>query len=519
MGRKSSGDYFKLFVKREGTVVLGRRYSNLFLLIAVLILTYLAIAFSSASMKYLAFKMDDPFIKWVNIQNDHGEGNIEGLLEGLSDTTNMSRFHYVSSQVDYYYNVMIFGKEETMIQYPNCLCFESFKDNLLVSKILEETVDGLSVPFDQFTDDMIGVIVTKDFLRKLGFDDYPAFLDMCKYGANADKLGFHLFNTMAHVPIPVIAVVERLPMNAEIVSTKYFLAQCRNDMTYPFLLDNIEYTQSLIYFVPSSVDCEKFAGYLENAFKEKGNNETYYIRTDYYLPQQKSFQDGTYVSLFCIGDTMTKECSFAIDELVSDEYGDNGVIRTFDYKFSRYNMSRGDLISVQFADLNCIADFEAFINDNYRVKIEMSQINAKENFNAVSIMANILSWAIIVFSILCIILFVVNLLESYFQKVKRNMGTFKAFGISNRELISVYVLIMTAIIIASIIISLVITYAIQVILPVLGLLKDGSFEYLSLWNSKTAYCSVIIIVSTITTVYAVMRQLLSTTPGDLIYDR
>ena len=365
MGRKTSGDYFKLFVKREGTVVLGRKCSNLFLLIAVLILTYLAIAFSSASMKYLAFKMDDPFIKWVNIQNDHGEGDIEGLLQGLSDTTNMVRYHYVNSQVDYYYNVLFFGKEETMVQYPNCLCFESFKDNPLISKILEETVDGMSVPYDQFTDDMIGVIVTRDFIKKLGYEEYPAYLDMCKYGDQADRLGFHLFNTMAHVPIPIIAVVNRLPMNAEIVSTKYYLAQCRNDMTHPFLLDNIEYTQSLIYFVPSSVDCEAFAGFLEKAFKERSDQETCYTRTDYYLPQQKCYKDGTFVSLFCIGDTMTKECSFAIDELVADEYRSKGVIRTFDYKCSQYNMSRGDLISVQFAYLNFIEDFEAYINDNY----------------------------------------------------------------------------------------------------------------------------------------------------------
>ena len=64
-------DYFRLFVKREGKVVLGKNLSNLWLLTAVLTATFLAIAFSNASLDYLSYKMDDPFINWVDIKNEH----------------------------------------------------------------------------------------------------------------------------------------------------------------------------------------------------------------------------------------------------------------------------------------------------------------------------------------------------------------------------------------------------------------------------------------------------------------
>ena len=150
----------------------------------------------------------------------------------------------------------------------------------------------------------------------------------------------------------------------------------------------------------------------------------------------------------------------------------------------------------------------------------MSQVNSKENFNAVRIMASILSWAMIVFSIVCIILFIVNMLQSYFQKVKRNMGTFKAFGISTSELINTYILILLTIIALSIISSLFATTIIQYGLNFAGLLKEGKYPYLSLWSSATAWIAIaIIIVSTVFTVYIVMKQLLKQTPGDLIYDR
>jgi short-subunit dehydrogenase len=61
-------------------------------------------------------------------------------------------------------------------------------------------------------------------------------------------------------------------------------------------------------------------------------------------------------------------------------------------------------------------------------------------------MASILSAAMVIFSIVCIIMFMVNMLQSYFQKVKRNIGTFKAFGMNGNELIQVYIIILVAIV-------------------------------------------------------------------------
>ena len=166
-----------------------------------------------------------------------------------------------------------------------------------------------------------------------------------------------------------------------------------------------------------------------------------------------------------------------------------------------------------------ITAFQEFAKSQYNIDIEMSQISAKENFNEVSIMANILSWTMIVFAIVCIILFIVNLLQSYFQKVKRNLGTFKAFGMGNYELILVYVLIMMATICTSIVVSLTLTCFIQELLSIIGIQKDGMYEYLSLWSSKTFWAVIVIIIASIYTVYTVMRNLLKDTPGNLIYDR
>jgi predicted lysophospholipase L1 biosynthesis ABC-type transport system permease subunit len=134
-------------------------------------------------------------------------------------------------------------------------------------------------------------------------------------------------------------------------------------------------------------------------------------------------------------------------------------------------------------------------------------------------MANILSWAMIVFSIVCIIMFIVNMLQSYFQKVKRNLGTFKAFGMDSGELIKVYVIILMAIITLAITMSILLVWLIEALLPIMNIMKDDTYNYLSLWSAKTIFSIIIVFVATASTVFIVMNKLLKQTPGDLIYDR
>ena len=110
------------------------------------------------------------------------------------------------------------------------------------------------------------------------------------------------------------------------------------------------------------------------------------------------------------------------------------------------------------------------------------------------------------------------MLQSYFQKVRKNIGTFKAFGMKTSELIWVYVIILIFIVSAAVVIAFVVTWAIQELLPVVGIERDG-FNYLSLWNNTTYIATSVIFISTVVTVCVVMIRMLSHTPGDLIYDR
>ena len=82
-------DYLKLFIRREGKIVLGRNFSNVWLLTAMLVASFFAIAFANGSLNYLGYKMDDPFIKWVDIKEDRSDPKaLKEALQSIGTTTN-----------------------------------------------------------------------------------------------------------------------------------------------------------------------------------------------------------------------------------------------------------------------------------------------------------------------------------------------------------------------------------------------------------------------------------------------
>ena len=516
-------DYFKLFVKREGKVVLGKRYSSLWLLCSVLTATFLAIAFSNASLDYLSYKMNDPFINWVDIPNSYESSDMDGFEQALHLDEYKSKYHYRNHQTDKYWYQSYATADKSGTTHLHQRFFGDISTPL-VQAILHESnvIDKCCIVDTLLCNDSFGVIVTEEALvSKLRYKEAPAYIyckmhtdyDALDYGADVDE------EEMALVPVPVLAVVKQLPSSMDLIGTKFFYQQ---NLEHAFNLCNPTYFSSLIYFVPENVDAKQFSQDAESVMK--ANTTQSFFPSKKELPRMLGHKAGNFVAMiYDYEDDLTID-DFATNKKINEEilakYAEKGVERIFDYETSEEPMSDSDnYISIHFEDLDMISEFAAFAKEYFKIDIEMSQINAKENFNEVSIMANILSWTMIVFAIVCIILFIVNLLQSYFQKVKRNLGTFKAFGISNYELIMVYVLIMMATICASIVISLSLTWFIQEFLSLVGIQKDPLFGYLDLWSSKTFWSVVVIVLASVYTVYTVMKNLLKDTPGDLIYDR
>lgn len=526
-------DYIRLFIKRESRVVLGNKNSTLWLLTIVLTVTFLAIAFSNASLSYLSYKMDDPFINWVDIKNDSGSTEFINLETVLDNDDNKEKYHYYGYQYDYYFSVQFFGDNDEKSDFMKCRFFQTLNTPLVEAILSDDNVvnNWRIADLSALDANSIGTIITEEALLKLGYTKAPTYIDL-KYGStglvaeNVVEYGYDVYSAESdegsyfRVPVPVLAVVKRLPGNVDLISTAYLYCQWTNDNSYPFQFgQHPEYAENICYFVPADFNAEHLQTTVD-AIASEYSVELVCDNFSFWKPEIIPFREGNFVIIDIdgYGDLSFQDWA-DINRRILKEHGKKGLYRVYDYDFKRYDLTRKAYLSVHFRDLDKLGDFEKYVREEFDVKIDMTQINAKENFNDVSTMGNILSALIIVFAIICIILFIVNLLRSYFQKIKRNLGTFKAFGISNRDLISVYVLIMAGIIITAILLSVSATWFIQGALQICGIVKDVNFGYLSLWSLKTVCSILVIIISSIFTVYRVMNSLLKATPGDLIYDR
>ena len=536
-------DYLNLFIRREGKIVLGHRYSNVWLLTAVLTATFLAIAFANGSLNYLNYKMNDPFIKWVDIKKDNKESAFERLEQDLADSTNALSYHYCDYSYDYEYSVNFFSAVDSVHTYIKCRFFDS-RNRSLVKAILdkENRIDGLTpseVP--EISDKSIGVFLTGKTLARMGYAEAPAYIDLYRRSDGAADLGFKEINGRVRVPVPVLGIVRRLPGGADLVAFTSLYRQIFADLALN--MNNEEYASSLCYFIPEDVDPFAFDSRLQELL-EAETDAPFIIDDQAYDPKElysyknrvtEIDEDGfTYHYLgfrrVFLTDTLkiSPQVCAKVNAALLKEYEGKDIHRIYDYDYSFDDLPVGDYLSIQFQDLKRIKPFATELVEKNELEIEMSQINAKENFQSVSVMAITLSVVMVIFAIVCILLFIINLLQSYFQKVKRNIGTFKAFGISNKELGRVYMTIMLFLVGTALLISLVFVTILQLLLVLVGFTKGDGFGYLSLWSCDvihgfppliTVAAILVVLLSAALTVRLVMKNLLSATPGDLIYDR
>ena len=532
-----------LLMRRESRVVLGRKAVGLWLLAMVLTATFLSIAFSKGSTSYLDEKMNDPFTNWVNINlreienGKVGDDKIFMLEEALDEDTLQLHYGFDGWQSVNWCSMDMVGNNNHSDAYSS-LSYEHLSNDL-IAKVLsgDNVIQRYCIDGDSIDSLSMGVIATLGTIEKLGYNEnnVPAFVNYNSNSEGADSLGVDLYDgKYARAPLPLLAVVKRLPMNKQVIVSKYLYKQAVGEGDdYPLCLNNNDYVRDLNFFVPEEIpdfSTEKISSILPDSLRKFFDEVL--MSAESTQKKLKSWQKGHIWNVY-FTQTVIPPLSVVrkIEECIMRHYASQGIVRVYDYKpvsDKAYRRTMGenvreimddDIISIHFVRLDSIRAFEHYVRGAYGLQIEMTQVNAKENFSSVSNMASILTLALIVFSIIAIVLFVVNMLQSYFQKVKRNLGTFKAFGISTKELVMVYVTVVVGIVIMALAIALAVTWLVELLLPCFGLTKEGGAPHLILWNSRTLWAIAIILLCAVSSVLVVLRRLLRQTPGNLIYDR
>lgn len=520
-------EYLKLLAQRESKVVLGKYYSNMWVLVIVFIATFISIAFSNGSMMYLEEKMNDPFTNWVDIPNDAENSQFENFKNVLEESRTRKNFNIKNVQFDLYRSMTMLDKSLSNSFFLRCRYFGDMHSDIVKAILTEENiVNHCVIDTSLLSNNTAGIIMTQDAIELIGYsiDNLPAYIDYMAFNENAGSLygakGYGEKGRFHPMPLPLLAVVKRLPSNLDFIASSFLYNAVSKDGRYLFVLEeHPDYLESILFSVAQEYKDEFEKKVRSLVLPDSIPSLDIYPCSEGMHDNIITWRNDAIYQIYVGDGDATHEVNYDICERIMGVCDTIAVKRVYSYDKHSETSVAGTYLSVNFASLDSIRAFEKYAKDKFGVRVDMTLVNSKENFNAVSVMANILSWAMIIFSIICIVMFIVNMLQSYFQKVKRNMGTFKAFGINSTELIRVYVMIMLAIVLVAIAIALGVSWFAEIIMHCLGFVKEGGFNYLSLWNEKTLWSICIIILSTIVTVCIVMRRLLKQTPGDLIYDR
>ena len=500
--------YTEIFVKREFKSIVGKGWMNFWILAAVFTVTIFALEFSRSGVKFLSYKMSDPFINWIDVKE---QPNFEAFMEEtnrLKDTFNISTIEANNYILEY-----VFTKDfGTKRVEGRTISYESD----LLDKILDEK-NAIVTRAQKMGKNDYGWIVTKDLMTRLDYDDethYPLYIRYTFPGSpeNLKKFGLKNFGDYFEIPIPIIAVVEQLPDLLDFIAPTYFMEQ-NTSGSKPFIIPNHENYFHDLYLVAENPD-KDFTSRLKNYF----NNAGLLYDENFDTPDSlKNLLRPALEYRIIIRDTVYQTLNKVVAEICSRE---KDVYRTYDWAFDRGYQLRPNYLSFMFEDLSKVKAFSIWAKETHGIRIDMAQIEAKENFNTFNLLASMLCLFISIIAIAFVAIFLYFLIDSHFRRISKNLGTIMAFGLGNSQIIRIYLSVFLLMIFASLLAVIAALAGAEILFNTMKWWQyEGKMPHFSLrdvWVIATVL--VIPLISAMATVIF-LKYKLKATPGDLIFER
>lgn len=511
-------DFKHLFYRNETKELLGSRNKNFWLIVVILFFTFLAIGFSSGSLKYLKDKMDDPFVRSINASIPSSNRKAFGMINQYNSDSLKQKYNYDTIVG---YNKWTTNFQGDLPESPNpgvdgrSIPFNDPLVNTIINPEINNSIGGSFISAED-----ISIVVTRNFIEKLGCSEDPTFV-------------FRKTRNSRLIPIPLRAIVDKLPGDRiDFMTTQHFYNNSRG-LGDKFLFSDNKKLYS--YIVIDSLKAEEFRTICENFFSgywESGGllepttidvfRYQFSYKSVFYL--QVSFNNSEEISLEQIDEL------YAIfrgsDEIKT--FVEKNKIKEQEFIQSYYpnqesrSESRWDYIAINFNDLSKVDAFAKKFTEDADIKLEMSKIEQMKNYNFVSKLTGIMSIILIGFSVVMINIFLSNILSTHLNNIKKNIGTFKAFGIDIKR---IYIGMMYIFVLMPMILSLLLAALagyMRMVYHIINLLSPFAIEkdlYFDLFNSYTLISVFVLMIVNYYSFSVIINRIFKQTPGDLIYDR
>lgn len=509
-------DFDRLFFINESQSLSGEKNRVVLALIVILFFTLIALGFAVGSIENLEKKMSNPFTNWVNLEvssefmSQRAQSIVdtytkdeykESLL--LKDVRgwvkfNLEFFHQDYDPTIHVIDTLSYATWGRSIEDEDPLLDEVMKpENLVIGPSTTES-------YDSVVEDC-RVVITEDLALRLGFSlDQPIETIFMKDGIHP-------------MVVQVAAVVKELPKYCDFIcspqmynikNAKIEEKDCgsfihhprEGDTGFQFIVssdDQLNYKSRTNSF---------FVGQENPSFRiidpfNSGSSE-YAICELSFAPVDRPTLDS--VNLFI--ESLRTE-GLPISNMASMDCGVD-----YCYEISPINYY---YLAFNFERLDNVRQLRDDMEEQFNIPIDMSQVEAKENFALVSQLTLIISSVLLAFGVLSIILFVNNLLKSHLFKVRPHLGTFQAFGLNNKFLTRLYCRIILAFLCVSIAIAMVASILVEFIEQAIQG-EDSRFDIFDPWIAGAI--GILVTISLIVSLRTI-KSILGDTPGNLIYQR
>ncbi len=529
--------FHNLFLRKEGRMLAGANFMNLWIMIFLFFFTFLSIGFANGSLAYLNTKLDNAFVNWMNIVIPYSQqAKLEDIKRDLS-RPEIRKKYSIEHVTNYSEQHLSFKNQKNgkTVQLP-CRSVEMNNGaDPMIADITSKEQKHWVAGQTQFNDSKdLSLIVTEGFLNILGYEIETPFvyMQMALFDDSTHKLTFDT------IPIGIRGVVKEIPGKVKCVYTDYFENAYMQKSGSTF---DIKERRVIRFFCPGDKKMANEFRLLLDGWVQAHPNDAFNPEATgpdtCKLTHRHGYKLG--ISFLPVPETY-EELNGIYKQLVADEkiaafIKNKGVWTIYDYdNFTPRFIEKAsvDKLSINFENLEHVREFGEYVRDTYNteddkdkasiIEPDLGVIQDKENFEFLANITKTTSGIIILLSTVAVCLFIFNMLKMHLAKVRMNIGTFTATGLSNVAAQLIYFEIILLFVLVSLIISIAAASGVGYLADSLlsrHMVVEQNISYFKI-NGLLTYLSVgLILVFSLLISYLTIRQMLSKSPGDLIYNR
>lgn len=501
---KPKSDFLLLFFTNEYKTLVGKSNKRVLALFTILLLTFLALAFAIGSIEYLGKRMNNPFTNWVDMPVLYKyQDMVPQIRNYFDDEVNKGEYNLKNITEYSKFSPEFYDQKSGELYFVTGITLNPRSE--IISKVLENNRRAADTLLDennnlkeQFYD---GVFVTRRMLKDLGYENISEQKKIM-----IDEEGQIRFQ-------PIIAIVDELPGLSGFACTPRLYNWMSSSWEHTNCID-IRGKTNFFYFLTNinKKDSLKkeLIGRLPGVKIAAINQDKFQFNSTFPLYRYKIMFNDRYDS-----EELNK-LFLKIKAILEVE--DNRVFWFPDWQCKKDaqfdEIDNPYYLAFNFNELGKVRAFKEFMLQDFGVEISMNQVEAKENFSVISNLTWIISSGLFLFGTISILLYVQNLLKNHLERIKPNLGTVKAFGLKNEDLLTIYRNIILSFL------SISILYAFTVTCLIVGFEELISNEScLNIFNFRVLLAIILLLFVSYFIINNTIKKILSHTPGDLIYNR